>query len=105
MYQGFVPKRNRLGNESFDQCKGWVNKNAIFYGWVTFSYPRENPGDVELPEGSASEEFIESNNLVQLIDEPTNIRTTGVSCVELIITDEPNLSVDFGVHPSLDNNC
>ena len=63
------------------------------------------PGDVKLPEGSALDEFIESNNLSQLIDEPTNIRTTGMSCIDLIITDQPNLFVDFGVHPSLDNHC
>ena len=41
------------------------------------------PGDVELPEGLASDEFIESNNLTQLIDEPTNIRSTGMSCIDL----------------------
>ena len=54
------------------------------------------PGDVELPEESALDEFIESNNLSQLIDKPTNIR---MSCLDLIITDQPNLFVDFGVHP------
>ena len=63
------------------------------------------PGDVELPEGSALDEFVESNNLSQLIDEPTNIRTIGMSCIDLIITDQPNLFVDFGVHPSLGNHC
>ena len=63
------------------------------------------PGVIELPEGSALDEFIESNNLSQLIDEPTNIRTTGMSCIDLIITDQPNLFVDFGVHPSLDDHC
>ena len=63
------------------------------------------PGDVELPEGSALDEFIESNNLCQLIDEPTNIRTTGMSCIDLIITDQPNLFVEFGVHSSLDDHC
>ena len=31
------------------------------------------PADIELLEGSALDEFIESNNLSQLIDEPTNI--------------------------------
>ena len=62
-------------------------------------------GDVELPERSALDEFIESNNLSQLIDEPTNIRTTGMSCIDLIITDQPNLFVDFGVHSSLDDHC
>ena len=63
------------------------------------------PGDIELPEASALDEFIESNNLSQLIDEPTNIRTTGMSCIDLIITDQPNLFVDFGVHSSLDDDC
>ena len=63
------------------------------------------PGDVELPERSALDEFIESSNLCQLIDEPTNIRTTGMSCIDLIITDQPNLFVEFGVHSSLDDHC
>ena len=53
------------------------------------------PGDIELPEGGALNEFIESNNLSQLIDEPTNIRTTGMSCVHLILTDQPKLFVHF----------
>ena len=63
------------------------------------------PRDVELPEGSAFDEFIESNNVSQLIDEPTNVQTTGISCIGLIITDQPNLFVDFRVHPFLDNHC
>ena len=63
------------------------------------------PGDIELPEGGALDEFIESNNLSQLIDEPTNIQTTGMLCIDLIITDQPNLFVDFGVHSSLDDHC
>ena len=61
--------------------------------------------DVELAEGSALDEFIESSNLSQLMDEPTNIRTTGMSCIDLIITDQPNLFVEFGVHSSLDGHC
>ena len=28
-----------------------------------------------------------------------------MSCIDLIITDQPNLFVDFGVHPSPDNHC
>ena len=51
------------------------------------------------------DELIESNNFAQLIDEPTNIRTTGMSCIDSIIADQPNLLVDFGVHSSLDDHC
>ena len=53
----------------------------------------------------ALDEVIESINLSQLIDEPTNIRTTGMSCIDLIITDQLNLFVDFRVHSSLDDHC
>ena len=63
------------------------------------------PADVDLPEGSALDEFIESNTLSQLIGEPTKIRTTGMSCIDLIITDQLNLFVDFGVHSSLAEHC
>ena len=51
------------------------------------------------------DEFIESNNPSQLIDQPTNIRTTEISCIDLISTYQPNLFVDFGDHSSLDDHC
>ena len=63
------------------------------------------PNDVDSQEGIALNEFVESNDLAQLIDQPTNIEPRGISCVDLIITDQPNLFVDFGIHPSLDNCC
>ena len=53
----------------------------------------------------ALDEIIEVNNLYQLIDEPTNIRRDSMSCIDLIITDQPHLFIESGVHPSLDNNC
>ena len=63
------------------------------------------PRDVENAEGASLDELIESNNLVQLIDEPTNIRGEGMSCIDLIITNQPNMFVESGVHPSLDEHC
>ena len=61
--------------------------------------------DTESPEGAALDEFIETNNLHQLIEEPTNIRNDSMTCIDLIITDQPNLFVNSGVHPSLDEHC
>ena len=61
--------------------------------------------DTELPEGTALDELIESNNLFQLIDKPTHIRENSRSYIDLIITDQPKLFVDNGVHPSLDKHC
>ena len=62
-------------------------------------------GDDDHPERIALDEFIEINNLHQLINEPTNIRCESMSCIDLIITDQPNLFVESGVHPSLDVHC
>ena len=28
-----------------------------------------------------------------------------MSCIDLIVTDQPNIFVDYGVHPSLDPHC
>ena len=43
--------------------------------------------------------------MTQLIDQPTNLESRGISCVDLIITEQPNLSVGYGIHSSLDNCC
>ena len=61
--------------------------------------------DINSPKGVALDELIESNNWTQLIDQPTNSEPRGKSCVDLIITDQLNLLVDYGIHSSLDNNC
>ena len=62
-------------------------------------------GDTEQPEGRDLDELIETNNLYQLIDEPTNIRGDSMSCIDLIITNQPAFFVETGVAPSLDDSC
>ena len=63
------------------------------------------PDDIENEEGVAFDEFIESNNLTQLIDQPIHIMNESRSCIDLIITDQPNFLVDYGAHPSLYKMC
>ena len=46
-----------------------------------------------------------SNGFPQLINEPTHIQTSSSSCIDLIFTNQPNLSVNSGVHASLHPNC
>ena len=62
-------------------------------------------GDTDSPGGILLEEVLDTNNLYQLIDEPTNIRDNSLSCIDLIITDQPNLFIESGVHSSLDEHC
>ena len=63
------------------------------------------PGDTDSSKVIALDELLESNNMTQLIDQPTNLELRGISCVDLIITDQPNLFIDHGIHSSLDNCC
>ena len=39
------------------------------------------------------------------MDEPTHIRKNSSSCIDLIFTNQPNLIVNRGTHPSLHENC
>ena len=58
------------------------------------------------PEGAEIEKVFTSLNLSQIISEPTNF-TPGKqpSCIDLIITDQPNLILDSGTCASLDPLC
>ena len=46
-----------------------------------------------------------SNRFYQLINELKHVQTNVSSCIDFIFTDEPNLSVNSGVHASLHSNC
>ena len=52
-------------------------------------------------EGTKLSELCDSYCLNQLIEEPTHILGNSLSCIDLTITDQPNLFVDSGVHSSL----
>ena len=62
------------------------------------------------PEGDTNQEgtllnnLFSSLNLTQLISEPTHFFRDDCkpSCIDLIVTDQPNLVLDSGVRPSLD---
>ena len=59
--------------------------------------------DTNTREGNIFNNFLISNNLEELINEPTHIRDDGSqSCIDLICTDQPFMFVDSGVLPSLD---
>ena len=58
------------------------------------------------PEGKEFEELIFSLGLTQIINEPTNFEPhKNPSCIDLIITDQPNLVLDSGTRPSPDPVC
>ena len=63
------------------------------------------PKDISTTDGSKLFSLTSSNGFSQLIKEPKHIQTSSSSCTDLIFTDQPNLSVNSGVHASLHPNC
>ena len=61
--------------------------------------------DTDTIEGLNLSSLISSNGLSQLINELTHIQTNSTSCIDLIFTDQENLSVNSGVPSSLHPNC
>ena len=64
------------------------------------------------PDGDNNNEGTQLNilfselGLTQLISEPTHFREhSQLSCIDLIICDQPNLVTDSGVRSSLDQTC
>ena len=61
--------------------------------------------DIENNEGRVFEPFVSELGLHQLISEPTHFMGDSKSCIDLIFTDQPNLIIESGVHPSLHEQC
>ena len=70
--------------------------NAHSQGW----YPE---GDTN-PEGVLLDNLFSDLNLTQIISEPTHFFNDycNPSCIDLIVTDQPNIVMDSGVRDSLD---
>ena len=73
-----------------------------FNGHSQFWWP---DGD-STPEGREIDDLITALGLSQVISEPTNFEPNKrPSCIDLIITDQPNLIIDSGTRASLDPLC
>ena len=61
--------------------------------------------DIENNEGKLLEPLASELGLHQLISEPTHLMGDSKSCIDLIFTNQPNLFIESGVHPSLHEQC
>ena len=57
--------------------------------------------DSSTSEGISVESIMSQFGLHQIINEPTHILENSFSCIGLIFTSQPNLSVESGTQPSL----
>ena len=61
--------------------------------------------DIENDESKLFKPFTSDLGLHRLINEPTHSIGNSRSCINVIFTDQPNLFLESGVHPSLHENC
>ena len=83
------------------------NPYAVFYAGDFNGHSKLwwSKGDTT-PEGKSIEELFTSLNLSKVISEPTNFTPNkNPSCIDLLVTDQPNLILDSGTRPSLDPLC
>ena len=94
--------------ENFEQLYGNICKEkpyaSFFAGDVNGHTQAWYPEGDTNAEGSALDELFNSLNLSQIISEPTHFFRTDCapSCIDIILTDQPNLILHSGVRPSLD---
>ena len=60
--------------------------------------------DIITTEGTKLFAQTSSDWFQQLINEPTHLQKNSSSCIVLIFTDQPNMSINYGVHASLHPN-
>ena len=63
------------------------------------------PDDITSLEGTHINSLISMYGFDQLISDPTHILPDSSSCIDLVFTDQSNLVVDSGVHPSPHTSC
>ena len=72
---------------------------------VTFNAKLWWQNDNNTSEGTKIDALTSYHGLHQIMSQPTHILANSSSCIYLIFTDQPNLVIDCGTHPSLHRNC
>ena len=94
---------------NFEKLLSNINERKPFLSVITGDFNARSSSwwskDIDTTEGSKLFSLTSSNGFPQLINEPTHIQTSSSSCIDLIFTNQPNLSVNSGVHASLHPNC
>ena len=89
--------------KDISKCKPTVSVITGDFNTMSSSWWSE---DVSTSEGRTKlYSLTSSNGFLQLITEPAHIKTNRSSCIDLVSTDHPNLSVISGVHASFQPNC
>ena len=89
-----------LGSVIFSKSQFTVilgNFNARSSSWWS--------NDITNINGTLIDSLTATHGFKQLISDPTHMLPQSTSCIDLILTDQPNYIIDCGTHPSLNKNC
>ena len=117
--RGYVVSLYRSPSQSPDEFDEFLNNfenllNVITSHKVDFIFilgdfnartPSWWKNDSSTSEGTRIEALTSFYGLTQIISEPTHILQNSASCIDLIFTNQPNIVIESGVHPSLHPNC
>ena len=107
------PSQNNCEFDSFlrsvERLLSDIKKSKPFLSVITGDFNARSSywwsKDINTSEGLKLLSLTSANRVSQLINELTHLQTSSSSCTDLIFTDQPNLSVNSGVHESLHPNC
>ena len=94
---------------NFDRmCKninGEIPHCAVYLGDFNAHSSEWWTGDATDYEGNASLNYFSTTQLQQLVTEPTYLLGDSKSCIDLVLTDQPNLVINCEIILSLHTNC
>ena len=90
---------------NFEQLLNDANKCQTSLSVITGDFSARSASwwvnDINTTEASKLYSFTSASKFSQLMNEPTHIQTNSSLCIDLIFTDQPNLSVVTRVHAFL----
>ena len=94
---------------SFDDLLNEITLSNLLFYLILGDFSAKSPtwwddGTISI-EGTQLDALSSFHGLHQIIKEPTHLMENSASCIDLVITDQPDLVIDSGVHPSLHANC
>ena len=109
----------RLPNQSQDEFETFTNKLEIILDKIFETNPflvialgnfnvklsQWYKNDKTTTGGSKIANLTSQYGLKQIMNQPTHILNNSSSCIDLLLTSQPNLVMESGVHSSLHSNC
>ena len=94
---------------NFEQMLLNINQRKTYLTLVTGGFNTRSSSwwsdDVNTTEGTKLLSLTSCNEFQQIVNKPAHIQRQSSSCIDLIFTDQPNLSVNSGIHTFLHPNC